>query len=112
MAHRTLKNSYSGLVDRLNRFPQGAPPSELLHKILKMLFSEEEASLVALLPIRPFTVKRAAQSWKMSAHKTRKILDQLADRAILVDMEIKGEIFYALPPPNGWILRIFNDAGS
>ena len=99
MAHRTLKNSYSGLVDRLNRFPQGAPPSELLHKILKMLFSEEEASLVALLPIRPFTVKRAAQSWKMSAHKTRKILDQLADRAILVDMEIKGEIFYALPPP-------------
>ena len=61
MAHRTLKPGYSGLMDRLNRFPQGAPPSELLNKILKMLFSEKEAGLVSLLPIKPFSAKKAAE---------------------------------------------------
>jgi hypothetical protein len=39
----------------LNRFPQGAPPSETLYQILKILFSEREAGLVAQLPIKPFT---------------------------------------------------------
>jgi len=55
MAHHTIKSSYSSLADRLNRFPQGAPPSELLFAILKILFSEREAELVAHLPIKPFT---------------------------------------------------------
>ena len=64
MAHQTVKAGYEQLVDRLNRFPQGAPPSDVLYAILKMLFSEREAGLVALLPIRPFTAKRAARVWK------------------------------------------------
>ena len=64
MAHLTARSGYESLVDRLNRAPQGAPPSELLHAILKMLFSEKEAGLVALLPIKPFTVSTAAAVWK------------------------------------------------
>jgi hypothetical protein len=39
MSHTTLKSGYTELVDRLNRFPQGAPPSESLYKILQMLFT-------------------------------------------------------------------------
>ena len=50
MSHDTVKEAYKKLVDRLNRFPQGAPPSELLFKILTMLFSEKEAEYVSLLP--------------------------------------------------------------
>ena len=34
MAHQTLRGSYARLIERINRFPQGAPPSELLHRIL------------------------------------------------------------------------------
>lgn len=52
MAHHTLKFGYSQLVERLNRFPQGAAPSKLLDKILQILFSEKEAELVSLLPIK------------------------------------------------------------
>ena len=48
------------LVDRLNRFPQETPPSESFYKILAMRFSEKEAELVALLPIKPFTAAQAA----------------------------------------------------
>ncbi len=99
MAHNTIKSSYSSLADRLNRHPQGAPPSELLFKILSMLFSEKEAGLVSLLPIKPFKAKKASQIWKMDLTSTQKVLDELAGRAILVDIEQNGESVYALPPP-------------
>lgn len=99
MAHHTLKNGYSQLVTRLNRFPQGAPPSELLHKILKILVSEKEAGLVALLPIKPFTAAKAAQVWKIPLAEAQKNLDELAGRAVLLDMEQNGELVYVLPPP-------------
>ncbi len=100
MSHHLQKTGYTALVDRLNRFPQGAPPSELLFKILKILFREKEAGLVALLPIRPFTVAQAAARWKMGVTEARKILDELAGRAILLDTEDeKGVQTYVLPPP-------------
>ncbi|MFC1745965.1 4Fe-4S dicluster domain-containing protein [Candidatus Riflebacteria bacterium] len=99
MSHRTLKSSYSKLINRINKFPLGAPPSKLLYKILKLLFSEKEAEKVALLPIRPFTAKRASQIWKLPLKKTKKILDELAGRAILVDIERGSENTYTLPPP-------------
>ena len=99
MAHHVLKSSYSQLADRLNRFPQGAPPSQLLYKILALLFSEKEAELVAQLPIKPFTVEKASQIWKLNLAETRKILEELAGRAILVDLDKNGESVYVLPPP-------------
>ena len=99
MAHVNNQSAYSRLSDRLNRFPQGAPPSHLLFAILKMLFSEKEADLVARLPIRPFTVEEAARAWKLDAGSARNILDDLAERATLLDMPQNGKIYYCLPPP-------------
>jgi formate hydrogenlyase subunit 6/NADH:ubiquinone oxidoreductase subunit I len=100
MAHQTLKSAYDRLTDRLNKFPQGAPPSELLHSILRLLFSEKEADLVALLPIKPFSARRAAQVWKVTETEARTTLDTLAGRAVLLDYQDKdGETRYMLPPP-------------
>ena len=99
MAHTTLKTSYSDLADRLNRFPQGAPASDRLFRILSMLFSEEEAGLVSLMPIKPFSAGKASRIWKKNITETRRILDELAGRGILVDIEQDGESLYVLPPP-------------
>ena len=99
MAHHTLKSSYSHLADRLNRYPQGAPPSQLLYKILAILFSEKEAELVAQLPIKPFSAEKASQIWKLNLTETRKVLEELAGRAILVDLDQNGKLVYVLPPP-------------
>ena len=99
MAHATSRGAYRQLTDRLNRFPQGAPPSELLYRILELLFSEREAGLVAQLPIRPFTAKEAARTWGMGLAETRAVLDGLASRAILLDMEGPAGTVYILPPP-------------
>jgi len=99
MAHHTTQSGYQRLVDRLNRFPQGAPPSEPLYRILDLLFSEKEAGLVARLPIRPFTAERAARVWRLDLPETRRILEALAARAILLDTERNGSPQYVLPPP-------------
>lgn len=99
MAHQTAKDKYTKLVNRLNLFPQGAPPSDTLFNILQILLSQREAGLVSKLPIKPFTAKKASQVWRLDLEETQKYLDELASRAILVDMEYKGNIEYVLPPP-------------
>ena len=100
MSHLTVRSAYRDLADRINRFPQGAPPSDVLFAILKLLFSEREAGLVALLPIRPFTVEDAARRWKVPEAEAGRALDALADRAILLDTEHRdGRRTYVLPPP-------------
>jgi ferredoxin len=99
MAHHTVRSGYASLVERLNRFPQGAPPSEALFKILGLLFSERDAQLVALLPIRPFTAADAAVAWKTSEAEAQTQLDGLADRALLLDVQGRRRHYYVLPPP-------------
>jgi ferredoxin len=94
-----LSSGYSRLVERLNRYPQGAPASDTLYRILEMLFSEREAELVSLLPIKPFSAETAAGAWKMPESEARTVLEELARRAILVDMDQNGETVYVLPPP-------------
>jgi formate hydrogenlyase subunit 6/NADH:ubiquinone oxidoreductase subunit I len=99
VAHHTLKNSYASLTARLNRFPQGAPPSRLLFRILELLMSEREAELLSLLPIKPFTAAKAAKIWRLKIGEAQKILDELASRALLVDVPRGDEFVYSLPPP-------------
>jgi ferredoxin len=98
--HNTIKfNSYQKLSERINRFPQGAPATGLLFEILKILFSEKEAGLVSLLPIKPFEASMAAGIWKIKEAEAIKILDALAERGLLLDGEVNGKVLYSMPPP-------------
>jgi len=99
MAHNTLKSSYAKLTERLNKFPQGAPPSETLDAILKIIIKEKEAELISKLPIKPFSVETASKAWGKSLAESQQMLDELAGRAILVDVERNGKSTYTLPPP-------------
>ena len=99
MGHLSVRDGYRSLVERLNRFPQGATPSRLLYRILELLFTEKEARYVALLPIRPFTVEKASRAWGLSVAESERLLDSLAGRGILLDIEENGRTTYVLPPP-------------
>ncbi len=99
MSHHVTKSGFAALAERLNRFPQGAPPSQLLFRILSILMHEKEAELLSRLPIKPFTAEKAAGIWKLSLAETHKVLDGLAERAILLDVEKNGTTTYILPPP-------------
>ncbi len=99
MAHQPLRSSYEKLMDRLDRYPQTATRSEILFRILKILLNETEAALLSLVPIKPFTAKKAARLWKKPQVETQRILDDLSDRGMLLDIDRDGESVYVLPPP-------------
>lgn len=61
MSHMIGKESYKNLEERLNKFPQGTPPSETLYMILSLMFTEEEAALISLLPFREFNIKTTSK---------------------------------------------------
>ena len=114
MAHHTGTSVYERFSQRLNKFPQGAPPSESWYKILKILFSEKEAELLSLIPLKPFKLKQAAAIWKKSETEALAILDALADRGNILDFESNGVTTYVLPPPMAGFLefslmRVRND---
>lgn len=115
MAHVTAKSGYQQLVTRLNKASQGAPPSDLLYRILSMLFSEDEAAKVALLPLKPFDAKKAADVWKIPLAEAQALLERLAERAILLDYQGRdGAMHYILPPPMAGffefsMMRVRND---
>ena len=99
MGHLTTKDAYKNLEERINWFTQGAPPSETLYKILQVLYTEKEAKWVALLPVRPFTLKKAAKIWGTTEAKAEKLLDRLCAKALLVDSDYHGQRQFVMPPP-------------
>lgn len=99
MGHVTAKDAYQNLEQRINWFTQGAPASDTLYKILQVLFTEKEAKVMAMLPVRPFTLKRAARVWNTSEAKAEKVLDHLCEKALLVDSWHNGVRKFVMPPP-------------
>jgi Pyruvate/2-oxoacid:ferredoxin oxidoreductase delta subunit len=97
MGHIASKN-YHKLQNRLDMNAQGAPTSEALYKILEILFSEDEADKVSKLPIIPFVVAEASKRWGLADEASKKILDNLADKGLLLDMEHNGRQTYILAP--------------
>lgn len=99
MGHLTTRDAYKNLEDRINWFTQGAPPSDTLYKILQVLYTEKEAKWTSLLPVRPFTLKKAAKIWGTTEAKAEKLLDHLCEKALLVDSEYHGQRQFVMPPP-------------
>jgi Pyruvate/2-oxoacid:ferredoxin oxidoreductase delta subunit len=77
---------------------QGAPASEALYKILEILFTAEEAEKVSLLPVMPFIVSEAAKRWCIEEVEAKKILNELASKGLLLDMDNHGVQTYVLAP--------------
>lgn len=105
MAHLSARDGYRRFVERLNRFPLGAPPAESLDRILELLLSPREAELLSKVPIRPFRPETAARAWDLPLAEARKVLDGLASRAVLLDLEQDGKPLYVLPPPMAGFLE-------
>ena len=52
-----------------------------------------------MLPIRPFTLKKAASVWGISEGEAEKMLDGLCEKGLMVDSYNKGVRQFVLPPP-------------
>ena len=105
MGHITSKDAYKNLEQRINLFAQGAAPTETLYKILQVLYTEDEARHVAQLPIRPFTLNKAARIWGCSPLQAENLLNQLCEKALLLDSWHDGERRFVMPPPMAGFLE-------
>ncbi len=81
-----MQNVYENLAAHLDRLPAGFPrtPSGVEMRILKRLFTPEEAALAQLMTFKPETSQQVAE-------RTGGDAQQLADR--LEDMARKGLLF-------------------
>jgi len=93
-------DSYQALAERLNQFPTGAPNTEHLQQILKILFTLEEAGIASQLPIQPTREKlsKLCDRIGMAAEKLKPILEGLADKGLVFVYQKEGEPTYTLLP--------------
>lgn len=89
---------YGRLQKRLDRFPVGAPPAEALYKILKNLYTEEEAEIGARMPIRFTDLAGISRRTGKSPEALRPVLERMADKGLVMDFERHGKTTYILSP--------------
>ncbi len=99
MGHTHTHGKYDDFSKRLNKMPQGAPATETLFKFLEVLLSESEAELLSVIPVKACPIPKVAKIWKKSEEETEDLLNGLADKGILIDVEINGKRVFSLAPP-------------
>ena len=89
---------YRLLQERFDRHITGAPASPTFTKILELLFTPDEARLVRRFPTIPTRTSKLAEKLNMDEEKLNDIIQDLAHRGLVVDIERKGRRYVALPP--------------
>ena len=101
MGHLSHHKAYQDLQRHIDKLPATLPDTPRTRAILRVLFTPEEAALVARLPLKP------RSSWLIAKklgepHDTMKAtLDRLADRGLIIDVynQKKDRTYYAVAPP-------------
>ncbi|MBI3891709.1 MAG: 4Fe-4S binding protein [Candidatus Wallbacteria bacterium] len=92
------EREYRLLQQRLDRMVTGAPESPELMKILQMLFSSEEAELACRIPSQPASLEVLSREVGMPRAELDEKLTGMARRGLMLDLELEGERYFALPP--------------
>jgi len=87
---------YEKLRELLDRHPFGCPPAPEINKILKILFTEEEARVALGLGFLPFTVEQIAKKSGVEPKEAKERLESLSDKGLVFAREKNGIWGYAL----------------
>ena len=88
---------YRDLQQRLDRMPTGAPDTPAFRRILRLLFTPEEAELAAHLP-SIVAVERLAGDLGRDRDELDGVLTSMAQRGLVLDLEHRGQRWVALAP--------------
>jgi electron transport complex protein RnfB len=93
-------NVYRALRDFLHQFPRGFLKTEsgVEIKILKRLFTEEEARLAVRLSPLPEELEKIAERLDLKADDLRKRLDAMAEKGLVFHFRRQGTPFYRAAP--------------
>jgi len=91
-------HKYRLLQQRLDRNVTGAPESPTLIKILKLLFSPEEAELARRIPSQPTPLDTLSSKLVIPLDKLGDKMTEMAQRGLVVDLEHDGQRYFSLSP--------------
>jgi ferredoxin len=89
---------YRLLQQRLDHNIIGAPESPTFTKILKLLFSPEEAEFARRIPSQPTSLDVLSRKLDTPADKLDEKMTEMAQRGLVVDLEHNGQRYFSLPP--------------
>ena len=89
---------YRLLQQRLDRNVTGAPESPVFTKILKLLFSPEEAEFARKLPGKPLSLEILSQKLGIPPDELGDKLTDMARRGLVVDFSVRGRRYVVLAP--------------
>ncbi len=90
--------AYSLLRERLDQNVTGAPDSPEFRKILRLLFTPEEADLARQIPTRPVRLESLSRRVGIPAAELEPALTRMAAKGLVFDMEVKGVRRFSLAP--------------
>lgn len=99
MAHAVVSTDdlYRRLQQRLDRMVTGAPDSPALQRILRLLFTPEEADLAVRMPTL-CSVATLAERASRSETDVNAAVTSMARRGLVLDLEHRGERWVMLAP--------------
>lgn len=96
--HIGSKSSLVPLIDRLNMYPVGLVDNEKLRKILEILFDEDEAFVASRFPLQEALLSELSKCTKIPDETLLPILERMADKGLVMDLNHAGETYYLLMP--------------
>jgi electron transport complex protein RnfB len=89
---------YEQLRERLDAHPTTAPKSEAIDKILRMLFTPEEAGIAVKMSYKTKNVTVIAKLAGISEDMAIKNLESMANKGIIISRKKDGNVLYGLVP--------------
>jgi ferredoxin len=89
--------AYQRLQQRLDRMPTGAPDSEVFQRILRLLFTEEEAQIAARMPTI-CSIEVLSRRTGLPVDDLEEKVTAMAAKGLVLDLDNRGERYVALAP--------------
>lgn len=89
---------YQDLINRLNQYQIGAPKTAEIYEILRILYTEEEASVGASFPLGPATIEVLANRTGIAEPRLKHILEAMAQKGVVIDSAPSDTRFFLLTP--------------
>ncbi|MCU0293429.1 MAG: 4Fe-4S binding protein [Thermoanaerobaculaceae bacterium] len=95
-----MNDVYARLASKLDNLPNGFPPapSGVEQRILRKLFTPEDAAWALQLKAFPETAGAVARRLGRPLHEVQARLDDLAGRGLIAAMRLEGALCYAVVP--------------
>lgn len=91
-------DDYERLREILDKHLAGAPPSERLGQILRILFTPAEVRVAVSMIFTPTPVEEIASKSGVTVEETRRLCESMASKAIVFSREKNGVMGYSLLP--------------